>query len=73
MNCNDCIEKLDRYVDRELNDTEVLELKLHLEGCPPCADQYEFQAHLSRLVRVSCCDQDKVPPDFREKLRQILL
>ena len=73
MNCNDCTEKLDRYVDRELNDTEVLELKLHLEGCPPCADQYEFQASLSRLVRVSCCDQDQVPPDFREKLRQILL
>ena len=73
MNCNDCTEKLDRYVDRELNGTEVLELKLHLEGCPPCADQYEFQAQLSRLVRVSCCDQDQVPPDFREKLRQILL
>jgi len=35
MNCNDCVEKLDRYVDRELNNTEVLELKLHLEGCPP--------------------------------------
>ena len=39
MNCSDCKEKLDRYVDRELNNTELLELKLHLEGCPPCADQ----------------------------------
>lgn len=72
MNCNDCKEKLDRYVDRELNNTEVLELKLHLEGCPPCADQYEFQAHLKRLVKV-CCDRDTVPAAFREKLRQILL
>ena len=72
MNCNDCKEKLDRYVDRELNNTEVLELKLHLEGCPPCADQYEFQAHLKRLVKV-CCDKDVAPAAFREKLRQILL
>ncbi|MEA2628292.1 MAG: hypothetical protein QOJ10_752 [Chloroflexota bacterium] len=72
MNCNDCKDKLDRYVDRELNNSEVLELKLHLESCPPCADQYDFQAHLKRLVKV-CCDQDEVPPAFREKLRQILL
>jgi mycothiol system anti-sigma-R factor len=47
-------------------------LKLHLDGCPPCADQYEFQAQLKRLVKV-CCDQDKAPAAFREKLRQILL
>jgi mycothiol system anti-sigma-R factor len=58
-------------VDRELNNTEVLELKLHLEGCPPCVDQYEFQAHLKRLVKV-CCEKDEVPAAFREKLRQIL-
>src|SRR5438094_7323 len=34
MNCPDCKDKLDRFVDRELNNTEVLELQLHLEGCP---------------------------------------
>ena len=72
MNCSDCKEKLDRYVDRELNNTELLELELHLEGCPPCADQYDFQAHLKRLVKV-CCNKDEVPAAFRAKLRQILL
>jgi len=71
MNCQDCSEKLDRYVDRELNNTEVLELKLHLEGCPGCEGQYEFQAHLKRLVR-HACDCDTAPPAFREKLRQML-
>ncbi|MEO8745394.1 MAG: zf-HC2 domain-containing protein [Candidatus Dormiibacterota bacterium] len=70
MKCKDCSEKLDRFVDRELNSTEVLELQLHLESCPDCADHYEFQAHLKRLVHHSCdCD---APADFREKLRQIL-
>jgi mycothiol system anti-sigma-R factor len=72
MNCNECKDKLDRYVDRELSDVEVLELQQHLGDCPPCADQYQFQAHLKRLVKV-CCDQDQVPPAFREKLRQILI
>lgn len=72
MNCNECKDKLDRYVDRELSDVEVLELQQHLSDCPPCADQYQFQVHLKRLVKV-CCDQDQVPPAFREKLRQILI
>jgi len=71
MNCADCSEKLDRYLDRELTDTEMLELQLHLEGCPPCTDNYEFQASLKRLVKV-CCEQDKAPEALREKLRQIL-
>ena len=71
MNCPDCQDKLDRYLDRELTNTEALEIQLHLEGCPDCNDQYEFQAHLKRLVKHSC-DCDQAPPAFREKLRQIL-
>jgi len=71
MNCSDCSEKLDSYLDRELSNTEMLELQLHLEGCPSCADNYEFQASMKRLVKV-CCEQDKAPEAFREKLRQIL-
>jgi len=71
MNCGDCKDKLDRYLDRELTNTEMLELQLHLEGCPPCAENYEFRASLKRLVKV-CCEQDKAPDALREKLRQIL-
>src|SRR5437867_152078 len=54
MNCPDCKDKLDRFVDRELNNTEGLELQLHLEGCPECSDQYELQAHLKRPVKHAC-------------------
>jgi len=70
MNCKECGDKLDRFVDRELNSTEVLELQLHLESCPDCQEHYEFEAGLKRLVRHSCdCD---APPAFREKMRQLL-
>lgn len=71
MNCPDCQDKLDRYLDRELTNTEALEIQLHLEGCPDCNDQYEFQVHLKRLVK-HACDCDAAPPALREKLRQIL-
>ena len=71
MNCPDCQDKLDRFVDRELTTTEMLEIQLHLEGCPECMDNYEFQAHLKLLVKHSC-DCDTAPPAFREKLRELL-
>jgi len=57
--------------DGELSDAEVVQLKYHLEHCPPCEDRYRFQADLKRLVRV-CCEQDRAPTELREKLRQIL-
>ena len=71
MNCKDCIERLDRFVDRELGEDDVAEVKLHLDHCPECVDQYQFSDHLKRLVKVSC-ECDPVPPAFREKLRKIL-
>lgn len=71
MNCRDCVEKLHRYVDRELTDVEVAEVKRHLEDCPPCEETYQLQVHVKRLVKV-CCDQGVAPEKLRSRLRQIL-
>ncbi len=71
VNCGECAEKLDGFVDRELSESEVEAVRIHLERCPPCADHYRFQSSLKRLVHVCCC-QESAPPAFREKLRQIL-
>src|SRR5438309_12088116 len=71
MRCEEFSDKLDRYGDRELNDTEALQVLLHIECCPDCMDHYEFQDHLKRLVKHSF-DCDTAPKAFREKLRQRL-
>lgn len=71
MNCKDCWEKLDRYVDRELTDAELYEVKRHLEDCPHCEDLYRLQLNLRRVVKV-CCDQGVAPEHLRSRLRQIL-
>lgn len=71
MDCADCVEQLDQYADRELNDREVAEVRRHLDECPPCEGRYQFQAGLRRLVKV-CCDQGEAPAELREKLRAIL-
>ena len=71
MRCRDCLQKLDQFVDRELTDDELVEVRRHLGDCPPCQDLYELQVHLKRLVKV-CCDRGKAPEQLRAKLRQIL-
>lgn len=71
MNCRDCLESLDTYLDRELTDAELAEVKRHLTDCPPCEDLYQLKAHVKRLVKV-CCDEGQAPEHLRSKLRQIL-
>ncbi len=71
MSCDECMQRLEEFVDRELTDAEVREVRLHLEFCPPCEERYRFQAGFKRLVKV-CCEQDKAPAALREKLQKIL-
>jgi len=71
MTCDECMQRLEQYVDRELTDAEVREVRLHLEFCPPCEERFSFQSGFKRLVKV-CCEQEKAPAALREKLQKIL-
>lgn len=43
--CEECFDRLDRYVEVELGGTDPAgpfpELRTHLEGCPACREDYE--------------------------------
>jgi mycothiol system anti-sigma-R factor len=65
------MNKLERYVDRELTPAEVVEVRRHLEECPPCDERFRFESGVQRLVKV-CCGQETAPVELREKLREIL-
>ncbi len=71
MNCGDCLEQLTPYLDRELTDAELVQVRRHLQDCPPCDDRYQLQVHLKRLVKV-CCDRGGAPEHLRSKLKHIL-
>jgi len=71
VNCGDCLENLDSYLDRELTDAELSEVQRHMADCPPCEDLYKLHVNMKRLVKV-CCDQGEAPAHLRSKLRQIL-
>jgi mycothiol system anti-sigma-R factor len=71
MNCQDCMDKLDFYVDRELTQEELQQVRLHLELCPPCEQVFQLRADMKRLVKV-CCDETRANANLRDKVRQLL-
>ncbi|MBO0708137.1 MAG: zf-HC2 domain-containing protein [Candidatus Dormibacteraeota bacterium] len=72
MNCDDCIERLDPYVDRELTENEIDEVRVHLAECPPCGHQVELRTDLKRLVKVCLEDQPGASPELRQRLQHLL-
>jgi mycothiol system anti-sigma-R factor len=71
MNCKETVARLQTFLDRELNDAELREVRMHLEACPPCENHFDFEERLRMLVRTRGCPE-KAPGSLRDKLAQQL-
>jgi len=67
VNCRDCVTALNSFIDRELSDEDVVQVRAHLEDCGGCLHLYEFEESLRRLVRVRCQEQG-APESLRERI-----
>jgi mycothiol system anti-sigma-R factor len=67
MNCRDCAQALNPYIDRELSDEDVAQVRGHLEACGGCLHLYQFEESLRRLVRVRCQEQG-APESLRVRI-----
>ena len=61
INCGDCERALNPYLDRELSEEDVAQVRDHLYACSGCLHRFEFEESLRRLVRVRC--QEQAAPD----------
>ena len=66
-NCQDCLQALNPYIDRELSDEDILQVRQHLEDCGGCLHVYRFEESLRRLVRVRCLEQS-APDSLRARI-----
>jgi mycothiol system anti-sigma-R factor len=67
INCRDCAKALNPYLDRELSDDDVVQVRGHLEDCEGCLHLYRFEESLRRLVRVRCQEQG-APESLRARI-----
>lgn len=70
MNCRECAEYLHPFLDRELNEGEVVLVEKHLERCPECLDFFDFRREFKRLVRVMGCGE-VAPAALREAVARL--
>lgn len=69
--CDETLDELNRFLDRELDDLARADVEGHLATCPDCLSAYDFHAEL-RVVIAMKCQGDPVPPTLLARLEQCL-
>lgn len=65
----DCAEYLDRivyFIDNELDDADIVDVRIHLDTCNPCLVRYDLQRTVKQVVARSCCET--APSELRERV-----
>jgi mycothiol system anti-sigma-R factor len=69
--CEDLAERIERFLDGDLDAAEARELDRHLDDCLPCTEERELRARLRQLVREGCAE--RAPVELIERVRTRLL
>jgi mycothiol system anti-sigma-R factor len=67
INCRDCASALNPYLDRELSDEDLVQVRGHLDACRGCLHLFQFEESVRRLVRVRCQEQG-APESLRQRI-----
>ncbi|MEU5862135.1 MULTISPECIES: mycothiol system anti-sigma-R factor [unclassified Nonomuraea] len=65
--CREVLDKVYAYLDGELTDHDVSDIRVHLDECSPCLKEYDLDKAVKALV-AKHCGCDPVPADLRSKV-----
>ncbi|MFC9352243.1 mycothiol system anti-sigma-R factor [Arthrobacter sp. NPDC057013] len=55
--CDDTrMQRIYEYLDGALTRGDLAEIKQHLDECPECAEQYDFECVIRKVVKRSCTE-----------------
>lgn len=67
MDCDDLLEKLYPYLDRELSSAELEDVRSHLDHCDGCESSFVLERIFLDRIR-SSATSDVCPTGVRERL-----
>lgn len=70
LTCEEVIERLFDYLDRELDGQQAADIERHLARCRDCFTRAEFEKRLR--ARVEASGTATTPPRLRRRLRDLL-
>ena len=69
--CQEALERMHTFVDRELTPEEIKEVEHHLMRCPDCRDRFTFEEHVKLRLRHHCANNVKAPPSLVERISDL--
>jgi mycothiol system anti-sigma-R factor len=69
-NCQDTLDKLYVFLDRELDPAERREVETHLSMCPPCRDVFRIEYNVLRVVGEKCRETE-APATLVERVKKL--
>lgn len=70
ITCEEVIERLFDYLDRELDERQRNEMERHMSKCRDCFSRAEFERRLRR--RVAAAGTQRAPERLRRRLKTLL-
>ncbi|MFY0992027.1 anti-sigma factor family protein [Halomonas sp. C05BenzN] len=70
LSCEQVIERLFDYLDRELDHQQAADIERHLHRCRDCFTRAEFEKRLR--ARVEASGRVKAPPRLHHRIRSLL-
>lgn len=70
MNCRECMDNLDLYIDGAFSEAEEKALEKHIEECESCKEEYEALAGI--IAGLQSLEEEALPEGFDESLREKL-
>ena len=67
MNCRECLDQLYAYLDKELTPEVEAQVRAHLEHCPPCDEQADFERAFLTFIEARCRSRG-APPELKRKI-----
>lgn len=70
IDCDDTIQNLYQYLDRELTADEASAIEAHLARCPGCFELERFESGVIKLVKRDC-GSERAPRRLHDRVRAI--
>ncbi len=65
--CTEVLATVYSYLDGEMENSDYVQIRVHLEECGPCLREYGLEELVKKLVH-KCCGQEAVPGELRAKV-----
>ena len=67
IDCQEAARRLHGFLDKELNEAEIVEVQGHLDSCEECKSKFRFEAGFKRVVMKRSSEQ-QAPASLRKKI-----